>query len=85
MRLEHFGSEERIVQDCYRPQGKVMFSEALVSHSVHVGNGRQTSFPLEADPLERTWYQTGRDIIHPWKEPGTRLEVTSYTRPGTDI
>ena len=40
----------------YQPQGKVMFSEACGSHSVHGGGGEQTlsggrSPSLEADPL----------------------------------
>ena len=91
--------------NCYRPQGKVLFSEACVSHSVHgsrEGGGMMSLCVF--GPMVRVggrgwsvpWYIRGGDCgpslgegfgpsspgaRHPWKEQGTRQEVTSYTHP----
>ena len=40
----------------------------------------ETLLCMGDSPAERTWDQTGSDIMHPWKEHGTRQWVTSYWR-----
>ena len=57
-----------LVMGCfYRPQGKVMFSEASVSHSVHRG---QEVYLLDRDPrqTETPWTETPLDRDPPWTE-----------------
>ena len=57
----------------YRPQGKVMFSKACVSHSVHralpSGQGPPDRDPLDRDPWTETTPCTGTPWMEtPWTE-----------------
>ena len=52
----------------YQPQGKVMFSQACVSHSVHKGRGYQAHTPPPPPPS-----RPGVDPGGPW---GSRSPLT---------
>ena len=50
---------------CYQPQGKVMFSQACVSHSVHRG---MMSLPVWSNVLSRGYYVTSCLAPCPFQE-----------------
>ena len=77
-----------LVGSCYRPQrscGKVIFSQASVSHSVHGGASTSVHAGIHPPPGKHTpppWEAHPPGSTHPWEAPPTVTAADGTHRTG---